>query len=199
MKNISNAIGSAFIAILIFSFIATQELESLPLQSSPNNTPIGTIIAWPGPPSTWPDGWLECNGDGISSESYPKLCDVLLDYWGPRKGDNSRIHILPDLRGVFLRGTNGSRDDSYSDPEAQSRSASNGRKNEVGSYQSDAFQEHTIPHQRSIGPGLVAECGNCAGVFHSSREEQNIVVSGAKETRPSNANVYFLIKSDKAL
>ena len=62
------------------------------------SVPVGTVIHWPfsGNPEGWAEGkWLECNGQSISSSKYPELYAV--------SGSN-----VPDLRGLFLRGTGGS-------------------------------------------------------------------------------------------
>jgi len=61
------------------------------------SVPVGTVIHWPfsGNPEGWSEGkWLECNGQSISSATYPELYAVA--------GSN-----VPDLRGLFLRGTGG--------------------------------------------------------------------------------------------
>ena len=63
-----------------------------------DSVPVGTVIHWPfsGNPEGWSEGkWLECNGQSISSSKYPELYAVA--------GSN-----VPDLRGLFLRGTGGS-------------------------------------------------------------------------------------------
>lgn len=55
--------------------------------------PIGSVIAWP--LAEEPDGedrekWLECNGQAVNAEKYPKLA--------------AKMSAVPDYRGVFLRG-----------------------------------------------------------------------------------------------
>ena len=62
-----------------------------------SGVPVGTIIAWPvaNNPEGWAEGnWLECNGQTISQAVYPELFAVV----------GSQV---PDLRGLFLRGTGG--------------------------------------------------------------------------------------------
>ena len=61
------------------------------------SVPVGTVIHWPfsGNPEGWSEGkWLECNGQSISSATYPELYAVAGS-------------TVPDLRGLFLRGTGG--------------------------------------------------------------------------------------------
>ena len=61
--------------------------------------PIGTVINWPvaaAPTSAFT--WLECNGDTISSDTYPELVKLLTG------NDTDTECTLPDMRGCFLRG-----------------------------------------------------------------------------------------------
>ena len=61
------------------------------------SVPVGTVIHWPfsGNPEGWSEGkWLECNGQSISSTTYPELYAVAGS-------------TVPDLRGLFLRGSGG--------------------------------------------------------------------------------------------
>ena len=64
---------------------------------SVSSIPVGTIITWPVAtnPEGWDEGnWRECNGQAISQTVYPELFAVV----------GSQV---PDLRGLFLRGTGG--------------------------------------------------------------------------------------------
>lgn len=58
------------------------------------NIPIGGVIMWG--VAAVPNGWLECNGNAISSTLYPALFNL----WGA---------FLPDLRGEFVRGWSNNR------------------------------------------------------------------------------------------
>lgn len=49
-----------------------------------------------------PDGWLECNGASILKSEHPELVEYLA-------GAAATSAVLPDLRGVFLRGHDGGR------------------------------------------------------------------------------------------
>ncbi len=54
---------------------------------------------------------------------------------------------LPDLRGLFLRGVSGSRNDAWRDPDADGRKDDAGNQvgNRVGSLQEDSLKSHTHP------------------------------------------------------
>ena len=106
-----------------------------------DNVPVGTIVAWAGPTNLVPQGWLICNGDQIYQNTFPALCAIIQDYWGPFDAA-SGLHTLPDLRAMFLRGVNGSRRDSYTDTENLQRTSNNNHSNDVGSLQHQEFAAH---------------------------------------------------------
>ena len=62
--------------------------------------PIGTVVMWPS--ETPPDGWLLCNGVGLSVSTYSNLYAVI----GTQYNTNvpSGIFVLPDLRGRVAVG-----------------------------------------------------------------------------------------------
>lgn len=98
-----------------------------------------------------------------------------------------KLSVLPDLRGVFLRGVNLDRDDGFGDPDGKDRV--------VGSYQADLFQAHRHAAQipRNRGSVQVDRGGDGqAGRWENSTEI--LSVSGGEETRPRNVAVYFYIK-----
>jgi len=67
--------------------------------------PTGTVLPFAG--TTAPDGWLLCDGTEKSRTTYAKLFAVIADTYGV--GDGSTTFNVPDMRGVFPRGsgTNG--------------------------------------------------------------------------------------------
>lgn len=151
-------------------------------------------------------GWLLCDGSEISRAGYPRLFQLLGDAYGDAAEDKFR---LPDYRGAFLRGVNGSRDPSR-DPDAASRSGSGpgdsgNSGNAVGSLQEQQFQEHEHEIQTApvpitpgdnpppvqvvrdvISPTTRIDCR--PGTVDSSE-------CFGKETRPVNLYVNFLIKA----
>lgn len=169
-----------------YSFMGVQQLMSVPYALFSGNV-IGTVNAFAG--ANIPPGWLLCDGSEISRADYSSLFKVIGTIWG--EGDGSTTFNLPDLRGQFLRGVSGS---SSNDPDAGSRTAkkSGGNTgNNVGSFQDEDFKSHN--HQintinNTYGNGSVASTG---GGPSSSSITQN---KGGNETRPKNANVYFIIK-----
>jgi len=103
--------------------------------------PPGSIIAFGG--TNIPAGWLLCDGRSLAltNPAYSRLYAAIGTAWGGAAGSFN----LPDLRGVFLRGVNGTRADSYTDPDATSRSAqaTGGNINNLpGSFQAGKYQMH---------------------------------------------------------
>ncbi len=102
---------------------------------------------------------------------------------------------LPDLRGLFLRGWNGSRDDEYKDTDLKNRVAlfSGGQPwNNVGSYQLDELKSHTHDVKfRAIGGSAFI-----AGEAHAvdSLGTTSTTATTGTETRPKNAYVQYIIK-----
>jgi microcystin-dependent protein len=200
MKNLFLSILSATVAISLFALLGFSEKNENGLIDL--EAPVGSIVVWPGPQATIPQGWLLCNGDRISKNRYPELCQVILDYWGPISGLNNDIHKLPDLQGVFLRGANNRRTDNYSDPNKEDRVPSgNGESNEVGSFQLDEFYSHTHDNMAATdgvkaryGGGDGWEQGTYDPAWAYSRLKFN-TNSGGKETRPKNAYINYIIKA----
>jgi hypothetical protein len=142
--------------------------------------PAGCIMAYWG--TTAPDGWLLCNGDliptsGTTYENLKTLC-------GPN---------TPDLRGMFLRGIQGTRSDGKGDPDVGSRI---GGGNMIGSYQDDDYKSHShyIPRRFSNtynGDTVLFSDDNEAYYTDHGMETG---LKGGNETRPKNVYVNYIIK-----
>lgn len=68
-----------------------------------HNLTAGYILPWPG--TTAPEHTLICDGSAISRVTYAALFAVIGTTYGA--GDGSTTFALPDFRGYFLRGANG--------------------------------------------------------------------------------------------
>lgn len=157
--------------------------------------PPGAVIAYMG--TNAPNGWLLCDGSAISRTQYAALFAVLGTASGV--GDGSTTFNLPDCRGLFLRGVNGTRSDAYADPGDARASISGGNTNNtVGSYQLDQFKSHTHTGSREIG---YAQGYNGSGIHGSewtadTGRADGFVTdpNGGSETRPKNVYVNYIIK-----
>jgi microcystin-dependent protein len=164
--------------------------NSIPLSLSSNRfTPIGSIISYGG--RTIPDGWLLCDGSELDRIIYSGLFSAIDTVWG--RGNGSTTFNLPDLRGQFLRGVDGS---AGVDPDKSSRYAkiSGGNTgNNPGSYQNEDFKSHT--HNTNNGQAVSGGYGyKFATTSQQTMGSAQIENSGGNETRPKNAYVYYIIK-----
>jgi microcystin-dependent protein len=114
------------------------------------SAPVGSIMIFGGPESTVPAGWLLCNGRAVDRTGvYSSLFNVIGTLWG--SGNGSSTFNIPDLQGVFLRGTSYNSVNNL-DPEKNSRTPKGtGLPNEVGSYQGDSNLAHTHNGVTNIG------------------------------------------------
>jgi len=139
-----------------------------------NIIPVGTIVSYFA--NEAPLGWLLCDGKKISNESkYKALRDLI--------GTNT-----PDLRGMFLRGLNNSRNDGKQDPDGHDRL--------LGSYQADQYRAHR--HNLPINanpPGTTWSVEHSGG--KGGYDGQHLRVTdtrGGQESRPKNVAVNYIIK-----
>lgn len=160
------------------------------LATAAASVPPGTIVAFGG--ERVPDGWLLCDGREIARSMYPALFTAIGTAWGA--GTSGTTFALPDLRGRFLRGVDG---DAGVDPDRDTRLPSSDggvSGNRVGTQQRDAVGQHT--HRFLInynGPGGGGPRGY-AYVGGGSGSTEPTIPEGARETRPVNAAVHYLIR-----
>ena len=167
--------------------------------------PPGTIVAFGGHAVPPPSGWLLCDGSAVSRSIYNRLFLQVGTAWGT--GDGSTTFNLPDLRGMFLRGVNGSQNDAiWKDPDAASRPARNGGNagNNVGSVQTNAVAIHTHGYQdwkpyADFVSGLESfdnyESGSNDACYRGQESRTTGTNIGSSETRPNNAYVNYIIKN----
>ncbi len=170
-----------------------------------SGNPAGTILSFAG--ATSPTGYLVCDGSAVSRTTYATLYAVIGNAWG--SGDGTTTFNLPDLRGRFLRGVDGS---AGNDPDKTTRTAINAGGNTgnlVGSIQTDFYKNHShLLNVSNSNNGFSPSTSNFIGwgattnegggnIWSSSSNTSNsssIQNSGGNETRPKNANVNFIIK-----
>lgn len=164
--------------------------------------PSGTVSPFVG--GAIPSGWLLCDGTAVSRTTYASLYASILDSHG--YGDTSTTFNLPDLRGRFLRGVDGT---AGNDPDTASRTAMNtggNTANAIGSVQGDINKLHGHPwRQSAIGTanggatgGFKYYTASGTGAAYTGTPSdavgQTIGGDGGNETRPKNANVNYIIK-----
>ncbi len=185
-----------------------------------NGVPVGTIVAFAGDLANLPEGWLYCDGASVDQTTYGVLYAAIGSSWGSSGGNFN----LPDLRGRFLRGVDGTANRDQ-DVGSRTPSATNGNAgNNVGSIQSDGFKSHdhsantgtggaadgahahsyrrvtdrvSLDWDFSGGTGWIIENYNSSALTDGSGEHSHTVeidATGGAETRPMNAAVHYIIK-----
>lgn len=71
------------------------------LSFTSRNAPVGVVASFGF--GTLPQGYLDCDGSAVSRTTYKALFDVIGTAFGV--GDGSTTFNVPDMRGVFPRGT----------------------------------------------------------------------------------------------
>ena len=163
--------------------------------------PIGGGFIWFGLPTKIPSNCRICDASTLAIASFAKLNENMGGAWGT---DGTNIN-LPDLRGRFPRGVDGT---AGKDPDKASRTAANtggNTGNAVGSVQDDAMQGHFHNSRYDIngasGSSPYANVGSARDSGNSSSpttapitDSINGTPRTSSESRPKNANVYFVIR-----
>ena len=150
----------------------------------------GMIIAYAGPLDNVHcrerlrrQGWLVCDGVAVERGLFPRLFAAIGVTYGV--GDGSTTFQLPDLRGLFVRGLDGS---GEVDP---------GRA--LGQRQDDALKSHTHP----FGNNNANSAGTMHAVWFATNTPDptfNRFDTGpngeGRETRPKNLAMHYLIRAD---
>ncbi len=146
--------------------------------------PVGTILAFGGPISALPDGFLACQGALINRNDFAALFAVIGTQWGTSSGTDFRV---PTCNGNLIRGrANG----SGGDPDRASRTAvqvGGLTGDNVGSLQTwraqshrhnlDVWGSHTSSNQAApVNGGINGNFGNTVG------PESNKIAAGAVDT-----------------
>jgi microcystin-dependent protein len=150
---------------------------------------VGTIMAFAG--GSVPAGYLLCDGSAVSRSTFSDLFTAVGTAWGT--GDGSTTFNVPDLRGRFVRGVN---DGSGNDPDAAGRTALSAGNigDNVGSYQDGDLESHR--HFSYTSTGTTGGTGSHENNSNSTAATVNSSFTGGNETRPINAYVQFMIKSE---
>ena len=141
--------------------------------------PVGSIITWALEINP-DDNYLECNGQVVDGNKYPKLYALM--------------HNTPDYRGVFLRGLGGNstslgelQGDAIRNITGSFMVAGNGNDHGLGQPQSGAFYQSW----RTSG----SEWRNNGTPYYMTYFDASRVVPVAVENRPVNKAVRYFIKA----
>lgn len=160
------------------------------------STPPGSLMAFAG--TSAPTGWLACQGQAVSQTTYAALYAAIGSTWNTG-GEGAGNFRLPDLRGMFLRGTGTNATGSSSGAVGPS----------VGAYAADTYLNHshsitdaghTHTYDRLVsGAGYAGGTGGAATTGNTGTSTTGIVVNtsttGGTETKPKNYGVLYIIKT----
>lgn len=171
--------------------------------SQANHSLAGDIYATSA--TTCSPGSIIADGSAISRTTYAELFARIGTTHG--SGNGSTTFNVPDYRGRFLRGVDGS---AGNDPNSGSRTAMNtggNTGNNVGSVQTDAFQghKHSATGSTAAGPsGYFLNQGSASNFLANSSvldpigDGSNGTPRTASETRPKNAYVTYCVRTEAA-
>ncbi len=164
--------------------------------------PAGIIMPFGGTSDKVPEGWLICDGREVSREQYSRLFSVISLHFG--EGDGVHTFNIPDLRGVFIRGSNRvadkTRDDMYADPDFKERVwyDRTGKANRllpgdegIGTYQEDEIKKHN--HEYTLVYGNAGRDNYGDNLSYKSKTSRTTDFGG-RETRSKNVSTHFIIK-----
>jgi len=164
-------------------------------------SPAGIIAPFAG--TTAPSGWLACEGQAVSQTTYAALYAAIGATWNTG-GEGAGNFRLPDLRGMFVRGTGTNATGSSSGAVGPS----------VGAYAADTYLNHSHTasqpaHSHSYtgvsgsssyngGTGGSITVPNAAALTTGTAQPAITVdtsTTGGTETKPKNYGVLYIIKT----
>lgn len=189
------------------------------LPAAPLGLPAGCVVAFAGEIGAQPGpyvldierwGWMVCDGRQLIVAMYPELFAVLGFRYvledepttlpdDPQQAAETMFRI-PDYRGYFLRGVNGS---GGADPDTGDRkSPSQAASSEVGSIQQHALQDHEHFFQQvsqatgGAGPPVAGLPTTQAETVNAPQPQDNadVFFTSKNETRPMNIYIYYIIR-----
>ena len=184
---------------------------ALYVKNTSNGPPTGTVTPFAG--AAEPDGWLICNGQALSSATYPELFAVLGTTYGNGSsginGGAGKNFNVPDLRGEFVRGLDEGRgiDSGRAIGTVQGGSTKAPSNGFTGTTNSTGAHSQPVPvlstgdpshiHAGSeAAPGYNQTSGSYTVTTSSAgAHTHNVSVTGAgdAETRPRNVSMNYII------
>ncbi|MEN2398371.1 hypothetical protein GKZ90_0001165 [Flavobacterium sp. MC2016-06] len=165
----------------LITFIITGAFLTIMAFSKPDDKVVGAIgdVKYS---VLSPDKFKEENGSGwvLMDDKIPlQNCDL---------NTKHGISLLPDARGLFIRGLNLKRNDEKADPYLRE----NNIERLVGDYQTDMLKEHT--HNYTSGKFNQVSGKGSASQFAWDPQEYTSKPTGGVETRPKNIALYIYVK-----
>jgi microcystin-dependent protein len=151
--------------------------------------PAGAVMAFA--MNSAPAGWLAADGSNVNRTTYAALFSAISTTYGA--GDGSTTFALPDLRGIFVRGSG-----------SQTISGITYNKT-FAAKEGDAFQghEHTAPNGESLAYSSSGRAAGAANTWYGDTGTGDNIIGTdgtngtprtASETRPANIALLYCIK-----
>ena len=141
--------------------------------------PAGAVM--PFAMNSAPVGWLAADGSNVSRSTYAALFSAIGTTYGV--GDGSTTFALPDLRGIFVRGSGSQTIDGTT------------YNKTFAAKERDAIQAHTHSSAAAASGAQVLAGGvNGAALSGSTTGNMNSGRSDSNETRPVNIALLYCIK-----
>jgi microcystin-dependent protein len=160
--------------------------------------PFGAVIAYCG--SSAPVGWLQCNGDNISTNAYTNLFQTIGWTFGDTSATLTNFNV-PDMRGMFVRGYNNGRTGSWADPDVATRTntITHLGGDRIGTTQTDDIVSHRHEINDVVkisgsdgGWPARTQFGAVRSSWWTAWEPESI---GGNETRPNNISLMYIIRA----
>jgi len=170
---------------------------SVPITGVGSNPP-GMIATFAG--ATAPTGWLLCDGTQYAQTAYANLFAAIGSAWNTG-GETTGNFRVPDLRGMFLRGT------------GSNGVVSGATGPAVGASQTDTYLNHThnvtdpghyhqvafLQGSQAPGSAETVKPYPSTGSYSTNAVVTGLTVNtsttGGTETRPKNYGVLYIIKT----
>jgi len=166
-----------------------------------SSLPVGSVLVYAGNETTMQqqESWLPCDGSPLDTETFTELFAAIGYANG---GDGSNTFKVPDHQGYFLRGVDQGAD---RDPDVSTRTGPEWVGNpgdNPGSLQPFATGQPSTPFVLQVrhlprSSQKVNDGGLIRNEMAKWKSGSTTIPfgGGAKETRPRNKYVYFIIKS----
>lgn len=204
----AGAIGPEDISAIGDGSVSTAKIVDLNVTLSKLATAVQEALAVPGDikmcaTQTEPNGWLWCDGSAVSRATYAALFAAIGTTFGA--GDGSTTFNLPDLRGEFVRGWDGTRGIDSGRVFGSAQSSQNLSHTHSGTTDVAGDHFHGVPVQEGDDSPPAQYFGGAQDIASTSTLLTNSAgahahsfttgSSGGTEARPRNIALLFVIKT----
>ena len=185
------------------------------IRGATDATPVGVVLPFAG--NVAPGGYLLCDGQAVSRETYSTLFSVIGITFG--SGNGSTTFNVPDLRGEFIRGLDGGRGVDSGRVLGSAQGSANLSHTHTGttasggptSTGSAGLHRHTVPTRPGSGSNQfevssdyggndiygrdTSETGNHSHSISPHSHTMSLNNSGGTEARPRNIALNHIIKA----